>query len=176
MKIVTDRLVLRPIRFDDDKDLFEMCHDAETAYNAGWTPHRNLEVTRQVILGYVYGKETFAITLKESKKVIGTISLYQANIRKQINCRELGFCLNKDYRNQGIMTEAVNGILEYGFKKLKLDLIMVCHHKENYACERVIKKFPFIYEGTLRMYRTLYDGTIIDGVMYSVKKEEYERK
>ena len=173
MKIETDRLILRPFEFNDDKDLFEMCRDPLTAYNAGWTPHRNIDVTRQVILGYVYGKENFAITLKGSGKVIGTISLYQANLRKNINCRELGFCLNKDFRNHGFITEAVNAILNYGFKKLKLDLIMVCHHRENYPCAHVIKKFPFTYEGTLRMYRTLYDGTIIDGVMYSMKKEEF---
>ena len=176
MKITTDRLVIRTFRFADDWDLFEMCSDEETAYNAGWTPHKNLEISRQVILGYIYNQETLAITLKDTEKLIGTISLYQTNLRKNINCRELGFCLNKDYRNQGYVSEALEAMLAYGFKKLKLDLIMVCHHEKNAACRSVIKKFPFVYEGTLRMYRTLYDGTIIDGVMYSMKKEEYERK
>ena len=176
MKIVTDRLVIRSFKFKDDDDLFEMCSDPLTAYHAGWTPHGSLSDTRNVLLGYVYSDETLAITLKDTKKVIGTISLYKNHIRKKINCRELGFCLNRLYRNKGYMTEAVEAILDYGFNNLRLDLIMVCHHEKNYASRAVINKFPFLYEGTIRKYRKLYDDTIVDGVMYSITKEEFWRK
>ena len=175
MNIETQRLLIRPFKFSDDKDLYEMCSDPLTAYNAGWTPHANLKVTRNVIVGYTYTDETMAIILKENRKLIGTISLYKTNIRKNINCRELGFCLNKIYRNLGYMTEAVEAILDYGFNELYLDLIMVCHHEKNNASKAIINKFPFLYEGTLRMYRKLCDDTIVDGVMYSMKKEEYWR-
>lgn len=174
MKIVTDRLIIRPFKFNDDNDLFEMCRDPLTAYNAGWSPHESLRDSRNVLLGYVYGDETLAITLKETKKVIGTISLYTNHIRKQMTgCRELGFCLNRAYRNLGYMTEAIEAILDYGFNVLNLDLIMVCHHEKNYASRAVINKFPFLYEGTIRRYRKLCDGTVVDGVMYSMTKEEY---
>lgn len=175
MKIVTDRLIIRPFIFSDDKDLYEMCSDPLTAYNAGWTPHPDIRTTRNVILGYTYSEETFAVVLKENKKLIGTVSLYKGNIRKNINCRELGFCMNKIYRNLGYMTEAVEAILNYGFSELYLDLIMVCHHEKNNASRALINKFPFLYEGTIRMYRKLCDDTIVDGVMYSMKKEEYWR-
>lgn len=175
MKLTTNRLIIRNFKYDDDNDLFMMCKDKDTAYNAGWSPHQNIDVSRNVIVGYMYRNETFAILLKDTKKLIGTISLYENTLRKHIKCRELGFCLNKYYRQNGYMMEAVERVLEYGFKTLDLDLIMVCHHKENIACQKLIQKFPFMYEGTLRMYRTLYDGSIIDGVMYSMKKEEYWR-
>ena len=175
MKLITERLIIRTFKFSDDKDLYEMCSDPLTAYNAGWTPHANLGVTRNIVLNYAYGEETFAIILKENNKLIGTISLYQGHIRKNINCRELGFCLNKKYRNLGFMTEAVEAILHYGFHDLYLDLIMVCHHEKNNASRALINKFPFLYEGTIRMYRKLCDDTIVDGVMYSMKKEEYWR-
>ena len=173
MKIVTNRLIIRPFHFSDDRDLYEMCSDPLTAYNAGWTPHPNIKTTRNIIVGYTLNEETFAVVLKRTNKLIGTISLYKANVRKNINCRELGFCLNKCYRNLGYMTEAVEVMLDYGFNELSLDLIMVCHHEKNIASQKVIRKFPFKYEGTLRMYRKLCDGTIVDGVMYSMKKEEF---
>ena len=174
MKIVTERLIIREFKFFDDTDLYEMCSDPLTAYNAGWTPHVTIYDTRNVVLNYKNNSDTMAVILKENHKLIGTISLYRNNIRPKINCRELGFCLNKTYRNLGYMTEAVEAVLEYGFNKLKLDLIMVCHHEKNYASKAVINKFPFKYEGTLRMYRKLCDGTVVDGVMYSMTKEEYD--
>ena len=175
MKLTTERLLIRDFKFSDDQDLYEMCKDPLTAYNAGWTPHPDIHASRGVVLNYMSGNETYAVILKENKKLIGTISLYKPTIRKDIYCRELGFCLNKIYRNLGYMTEAVEAVLEYGFNELELDMIMVCHHEKNYACKAVISKFPFLYEGTLRMYRRLWDDTIIDGVMYSMKKEEYWR-
>ena len=175
MKIETDRLIIRSFKMSDDADLYEMCSDPLTAYNAGWSPHDSIKITRNIILGYIYADETYAIILKERKKLIGTISLYKNNIRKDSNVRELGFCLNKIYRNNGLMSEAVGAILDYGFNNMSLDLITICHHDKNNACRGLVKKFPFVYEGTLRMYRRLCDGTMVDAMMYSMKKEEFWR-
>ena len=77
MKLETKRLVIRPFKMNDDFDLFEMCSDHDTAYDAGWSPHENLKMTRNILMGYIYGDETNAIVLKSEKKVIGTISLYK---------------------------------------------------------------------------------------------------
>lgn len=175
MKLETERLLIRPFKFSDDNDIYEMCSDPLTAYNAGWSPHANIGVSRNVVLGYTYGDETYAIVLKDKKKVIGTISLYKNHIRKETSIRELGFCINRYYRNNGYVSEAVMAMLEYGFYRLKLDLISICHHDKNYACKRVVEKFPFVYEGTLRMYRRLCDGNMVDAMMYSMKKEEFWR-
>ena len=175
LKLLTSRLVIRPFTFSDDKDLYEMCCDPLTAYNAGWTPHSDMKVSRNVVMHYMSSDETMAIVLRDSNKLIGTISLYRNNIRKNVNCRELGFCMNKRYRNLGYMTEAVESILYYGFNSLYLDMIMVCHHEKNEASKAVINKFPFLYEGTLRRYRKLCDDTIVDGIMYSMTKDEYWR-
>ena len=175
MKLETERLLIRPFKMSDDTDLYEMCSDPLTAYNAGWTPHESIKVTRNVIMGYMYAEETYAIILKEKKKLIGTISLYKNNLRKDYTVRELGFCINRIYRNCGYVKEAIEAVLYYGFKKLDLELIMVCHHDKNYACKKVIESFPFLYEGTLRMYRRLCDGNMVDAVMYSMKKDEFWR-
>ena len=172
MRIKTERLVLRPFRLGDDVDLFDMTHDPMTAYDAGWKPHPDIYTTRNVILGYMYSDETLAITF--DNHVIGTISLYRTNLRKNMNCREMGFCLNKKFRNQGFISEAIEAMLHYGFFNQRLDMIMICHHANNEASKKVISKFPFRFEGILRMYRKLYNGDIIDGVFYSMTKDEYE--
>jgi len=176
MKLKTSRLVLREFTYGDEIDLFEMCSDQETAFDAGWKPHKNVDVSKGVVSNYMFTKETLAITLAGSGKVIGTISLYSEHFRKGVNCRELGFCLNKKYRGYGYMSEAVERILEYGFNDLNVDIIFVCHHDKNYSCKKLINSFDFKYEGTLRKYRKLYDGTVVDALMYSMTKEEFEEK
>lgn len=173
MKIITDRLVIRSFRFGDEKDLYEMCSDKETAYDAGWKPHKSLSISKNVCLGYIYGSETFAITLKDIDKVIGTISLYDNNFRNSTGAKELGFCLNKEYRNKGIMNEAVAAMLDYGFRKLKTPLIWVCCHTKNIRCKNLIEKYPFEYEGLIKSYRKLFNDDIVDVYMYSLSREDY---
>ena len=80
MKLVTERLIIRDFKFSDDKDLYEMCKDPLTAYNAGWTPHPNINATRNVVLNYSCGDETFAIILKEENAFIGDCGITLQNI------------------------------------------------------------------------------------------------
>ena len=173
MKLETDRILIRDFRFEDNIDLFEMCQDYDTALQAGWRPHKDLYITNQVITNYVYNGETKAIVYKPENKVIGTISLYKEHLRKNDEIRDLGFCLNKDYRNKGIMSEAVSLVLDYAFKKMKLKLVSSCCQTDNIASKRVIEKNGFKYEGKIRMYRKLFNKKTCDVYMYSLTKEEY---
>ena len=96
----TERLILRPINKEDAFDMYEYARTTLVGPKAGWAPHNSVYETTAIISLFIQqaqrtGLGVYAIVLKESKKLIGTISLYKANIRKNINCRELGFCLNK---------------------------------------------------------------------------------
>lgn len=173
MRLEGNKIYLRFFSYDDIEDLYEMCSEKETAYMAGWKPHRDRYITRNVITGYIYNGETLAICLKENDKVIGTISLYKEHFRKAENVRELGYCLNSNYRMKGYMGEAVDLMLDYGFNKLKLDMIFSCCQVYNFASRHVIESKKFKYEGMIRKYRTLYNGEIVDVYMYSLLKSEY---
>ena len=114
--------------------------------------------------------------LKKEKKLIGTISLYSQTIRKWKYARSIGFSLNYDYWSQGYMTEAVNAFIEYIFSKTDCEIIEVGHHVGNEGSKKVILKCGFKYDGTFPKYKKLYDGRIIDAVMYSLGKKDYEGK
>ena len=174
MKLETKRLIIRKFEYGDEDALFEMCHDEETARFAGWKPHKDVYISYNVVTNYIYGNETFAITLKGMDKVIGTISLYKENARKSTDALELGFCLNKDYRGLGIMSEAVDAMLHYAFEKLNAPIVISCCQVENVRSKNVLEKNHFRYEGLLRSYRRLYNKEIVDVYMYSLKKKEFE--
>ena len=174
MKLESERLIVREFDYNDNIDLFEMCSDYDTALMAGWRPHKDIYTSSQVIVNYIYNKETMAIYLKEEKKVIGTISLYKETFRKNTEIRELGFCMNKDYRNQGYMSEAIELVLDYAFRKLKLKLLSCCCQTDNLPSKHLIEKMGFKYEGKIRMYRKLFNKQTCDVYMYSLTDEEFK--
>lgn len=174
MKIITERLIIRSFNYSDDKDLYEMCGDYDTAITAGWKPHTHLSVSRNIIANYIYTNETFAIVSKKNNVFLGTISLYDNEMRTGGRHRELGFCLNKKYRGYGYMTEAVNEIIRYSFEKLRVDILTTCHEPNNIKSKHIIENTGFKYEGCLRMYRKLFDGSVVDCWYYSMIKKEYE--
>lgn len=64
------------------------------------------------------------------------------------------------------MTEAVQGVLKYGFEKLKLSLITATCYPHNKRSQKVLKKNGFIYEGTLHQAELTYNGNIYDHQCY----------
>ena len=175
MKIKTKRLIIRDLTLKDEEDYFEYASNPIVGPNAGWKPIENMTIARRVLSGLILSNETFAIVLKEEKKMIGTISLYSTTIRKWKHARSIGFSLNYNYWNNGYMTEALEALVDYVFNKTDCEIIEVGHHLDNEGSRKVILKCGFKYDGTFPKFKKLYDGRIIDAVMYSLEKNDYER-
>lgn len=173
MILETERLILRNFNMYDLDDLFEYAKIEEIGLNAGWIPHSSKEDSSLILNMFIKDKNTFAIVYKNDNKVIGSISLSKDNLRSTVNSKILGYVLSKKYWGEGIMTEAVKKILEYGFFTLCLDIISVSHFTDNIASKKVIIKNGFIYEGTLRHSFLLYNGKMKDKCIYSLTKLEY---
>ena len=57
--------------------------------------------------------------------------------------RELGYVLNKDYWNKGIMKETVSKVVDYCFNTLKLNFLMASYFNHNIASKRVLENLNF---------------------------------
>lgn len=176
MKIIGQRIIIRDLSFRDQDAYYEFGKNPNVGPSAGWKPFYNRDIADRMLASLILNKETYAIALKEKNLLIGTISIYENGIRKYNKVKSLGFSLNQDYWNQGIMTEAVNLVIDYIFNKTDCEVLEVGHHSDNYASKRVIEKCGFKYDGRLCKYKRLYDGRIIDADFYSMTLEEYERK
>ena len=69
----TERILLRPWRDADAEILFKYASDPDVGPRAGWSPHKNIEESHEIIQHYFSNDHTWAIELKESNQVIGTI-------------------------------------------------------------------------------------------------------
>jgi [ribosomal protein S5]-alanine N-acetyltransferase len=166
----SDRLRLREITPGDVKAVFAIRSDPATMK---YIP-RPLAKTEQDALDHidmitkgVLDNEfiNWAITLKDSDKLIGMICLLRMQPR---NFRtEIGYILHPDFHGKGIMNEAIKMVISYAFEVLKFHSIEAVIDPENSASEKVLLKNDFIKEGYFKEHE-YYDGRFLDSVIYSL--------
>ncbi len=146
----TNRLILRPFNEDDLEDLFEYASVEGVGERAGWKHHENIAETTQILEMFIKEKKTFAVVLKENNKVIGSIGIEKYGREESLSeffdykGREIGFVLSKDYWGQGLMPEALKGVIEYCFNELDYDFLLCGHFDFNTQSARVQEKLGFI--------------------------------
>ena len=117
-------------------------------------------------------RSVWAIEMKDSKKVVGSIGLHLDDKRPKVKARMVGFVLHPAFWGQSIIAEAVTEIVRYAFTELDVDIISGYHYPFNRQSGRVFEKCGFRYEGTLRMSSVIYDGTVLDNVCFSILRNE----
>ena len=60
VRIVTDRLILRPWTMADLNDFYEYARVEDVGQMAGWLPHKSIEESRQILSSFIEQKKTFA--------------------------------------------------------------------------------------------------------------------
>lgn len=149
IRIETERLILRPWNETDVRDFNEYASVDGVGQRCGWLPHKSLEESKTILNLFIQEKKTFALELKENGKVIGSIGLEMRDadlgIDKQLQGREIGYVLNKNYWGLGLMPEAVKAVIDYCFKELDFDWLTCGHFVWNDQSRRVCEKCGFRY-------------------------------
>ncbi len=176
MKIVTERLILRPLKRDDLDDFYDYGRSAKVGPRAGWPPHRSIQESYSILEQMMTHSYLWAIELVEEHRLIGCIELSKDELRQigENKALSLGYALNEKYWNRGYMTEAAKAIIAYGFEVANLELISVRHFDFNMESQNVIGKLGFKKEGIIRKAALNYDGKVHDFHIYSMTREEYE--
>lgn len=171
--IETQRLILRGWKLNDLEDFYEYAKNPKVGPLAGWEPHSSKEVSLNVLKTYIQYDDRWAITLKESGKVIGSLRIHPDENRGKYYAKYINYVLSDKYWGKGYMTEAVKRVVKYAFEELNIDLLTAFHYPDNIQSKRVIEKCGFQYEVTLKQASKRYDGKIFDSVCYSILKSEY---
>lgn len=176
--IQTERLEIRRFRENDNasmrshwvSDISVQKMYSEPAYT---TEEEVRELLNKYIEAYRQNNTyRWAITLRDASDCIGQIAYFMIN---DINhWGEIEYCVGRAFQNKGYITEAVNGILEFGFEVIKLHKVQVCHKANNPASKRVIEKCGFVYEGALRDFFFM-DNQYVDRLYYSMLQPEWEK-
>jgi RimJ/RimL family protein N-acetyltransferase len=93
--------------------------------------------------------ETYAVVLKETSEAIGSIGFIPKgemhSIKMVENESEIGYWIGEPFLGQGLIPEAVQELLRYGFEDLNLSAIWCGYFDGNEKSRRVQEKCGFIY-------------------------------
>jgi len=106
---------------------------------------------------------SFAITIKD--KVVGGIGFNEIEDFKA----DIGYWLGEKHWVNGIMTEAVKKLIQYGFNQLNLVRISAITLIDNTPSQKVLLKCGFIKEGELHKYLKK-DDKIEDVFLFAITK------
>lgn len=101
---------------------------------------------------------------KETKKIIGNISLYQEDSRS----KSVNIWIVKDFWNKGYGTEALQGIVSE-LKKTNLGSIYATCDGRNYGAKRMLEKAGFELIDTIPEYRFDIDGEVGDELLFEIE-------
>ena len=147
------------------------CQHPNLGNNAGWKPHDTLEESLKILQTiFIPQKDTWAITRKEDRLLIGAIGILPDPKRENSNAGMIGYWLDEAQWGKGYMSESVCAVLDYGFNKLGLTLISANCYPQNKRSQRVLEKMGFTYEGILHQAEVSYDDKIYDHLCYYLEK------
>lgn len=168
-----ERVVLRRVRDTDAAGIFRCYSDPDIMRYIG-TPLDDPECIQGIVEDYFLGQEegtslVWAIEEKHSGEFTGTAGFESFSFLDC--CAETGFTLLKEYRRQGYMTEAMEAIIAFAFRELRLNRIEARIHPDNAPALRLAERLGFTLEGTLRQ-SVYFDGEFHDQMVLSIIRED----
>ena len=148
MILQTERLILRPWKETDAKDLYQYAKDPRVGPIAGWPPHTSVENSRAVIRDILAVSETYAIVLKETGQPIGSIGLHHNDLAQKDDEAELGYWIGVPYWGRGLVPEAAKEVLRHAFEDLGLARVWCGYYDGNERSKRVQEKLGFRHQWT----------------------------
>lgn len=173
----TERLILRRFMYSDADDMLENWIADEKVQSMYSEPvYQSKDEVIQLLSQYRnhYEKNDYyrwAIILKENEKCIGQIAFFLVDSKNHFS--EIEYCIGNKFQCKGLATEAAREVISFGFHKMNLNKIQICHKSNNLPSKRVIEKCGFTYEGTLREYFYM-NGGYVDRLYYSILRKEYD--
>lgn len=154
MALETPRLYLRQWQDSDAEQLYALARDPRVGPIAGWPPHKDLQDSRFVLREILQTEESYAIVLKETGAVIGSIGLQRnSDLASGDGERELGYWLGVPFWGKGYMPEAAREVLRHAFEDLQLDVVWCGYYEGNAQSKRVQEKLGFVFQWkTERLY------------------------
>jgi ribosomal-protein-alanine N-acetyltransferase len=148
-ELETERLRLRRV-LESDCDVILYLRSDEEINKYIKRPENRKTKTKSDALKHIHKLEngleeglflTWGITILGDPTIIGTICLW--NFSEDYKTAETGYDMNPAFHGKGMMSEALNSVLTYGFNELNLDKVTAYTHNANEASNKLLTRNGF---------------------------------
>lgn len=173
----TERLLLREMIVKDTPSLFTLRTDDIVMKYLDRPKCESLEAAEKFITKLIGERKAnqninWSITLKPEDITIGTICYWQLD--KAHHRAEMGYNLLPAYHRKGIMHEAVQKVLEYGFNNMELHSVEAHVNPNNEGSIKLLEKNNFEREGYFKQ-NYYWQGKFTDTAVYSLIKPRFQK-
>lgn len=167
--IETERIILRQIHLTDASALYQVLSDPAVTEYYDDDPFTDISQAQEQIDSWLLGFERrwalrWGITLKNGGGLIGTCGLYGFHT---LHLRAgVGYELAQAHWRQGIMSEALAAVCQFGFEVMELNRIQAAVMPGNMASVRLLEKLGFTNEGLLAQYEHWGSKGFVDLYMF----------
>lgn len=171
----TERLILRQFVKEDYEDMFKWASNPEVVKYLSYNPHKTPEETKEILKVWIKSYSNpneYNWAIEFNGRCIGNIS----TVLQDDECYSchLGWQIDIDCWNKGIMTEAARAVVDFLFGEVGYDRITSGHDTRNIGSGRVMQKIGMTLEGTFRRCCYQKDGSIGDKNYYAILKSDWE--
>lgn len=176
--IDTHRLTLRPWNENDLFDFHEFISDERVSQCSGSRAITDIEISKECIHNYIIHNLSYAVVLKASNKVIGSIGMDRISPDENLtnlNQRYIGYTIHPNYWGNGYATEAAQCLIKYLFEECDLDLVWTSHYDFNIRSSKVIAKCGFKYAFSRSKTLKSLDNKAVNELFYKISKNEFNK-
>lgn len=168
--IQTERLTLHPFSLDHIADLHQVYNHPEAMRFWDVPPHADEAESRHILAGMLTESAWWwSISLKGNETMIGNVGFIG-----NPGVPGVGYILHPDYWQQGIMTEALRAILDYGFDNLGISRAELWINEDNLASQRLAETVGFVRRGRFRQ-KYHHHPASHDKYVYGLHMDDWRR-
>lgn len=169
-QLETHRLLLRRITRADANAMFELRSDIDIMRHLDKAPARQIEEILDLIEKMESNIENtegigWGMCLKPSDRLIGVIGFHR--IVKEHHRAEIGYMLKPKYHIQGLMHEAMQEVLSFGWERMNLHSVEANIKPDNTASKNLLLKNGFVSEAYFKE-NYFFNGKFLDSEILSL--------
>lgn len=178
--ILTTRTLTRRLREGDGASFYDLIVENSAYINdhfpilveAVRSPEDGEAFVRQKLAQWLMQQEfTFGIWRVDEADMIGYVHF--RNIDWQTPRSEISYFLHQKHAGKGLMTEVMSRMVQFAFKQLQLNKLVLKTLIDNYPSQRLARKVGFRREGDLRHEYRRDSGVLLDVMLFGLTREEY---
>lgn len=172
--LFTRRLLLRPLARGDLDALFTIFGDPQVMRYWSTPPWADRGAGQGMLdSDLAAGADAdwlrLGVVRRDSDELVGTCTLFDH--RSSSRRAEIGYALARRAWGQGLMHEALDALLDFGFEHWQLNRVEADIDPRNQASARLLDRLGFRHEGLLRE-RWIVAGEVSDSALYGLLRRD----